>query len=250
MHPGNILYGRHPVSEALKAGLKIEKIFLSQASPNFQPFSEIQALAKARKIPILPASREKLNQLAGTDNHQGVAGMVSSFHSIDLQELIKPEAGKPRWIVLLDHLEDPQNVGSLLRTCDAVGVSGVVIPKRRAAGLTPGTAKASAGAIGYTPLCRVGNIHQTMLQLKEEGFTLIGADQLAAQSFHEFSYPEPLALVLGNEHTGLSQLVRKTCDALVKIPMAGHLDSLNVSVAGALILYHIFLHRARPTAMP
>jgi len=244
--PLDLVYGRNPVLEAIKAEKAFEKIFILQTPHPSEPLFRIRKQAEEAGIPVLFAPREKLDRLAQKQDHQGVVGVLSAYEYASLDEILSKchsrEGGNLKPLILiLDHLEDPQNLGSLLRTADAVGVSGVVIPKRRSAGLSAGTTKASAGAVAHVPVARVANLHQILLELKEQGFTVMGADQSAQITHNEAEYPYPLALVLGSEHQGLSLLIKNTCDQLVRIPMKGHLDSLNVSVAGALILYQIFL---------
>jgi len=240
MNESSVLYGRHAVLEALKSETTLEKIFLLQSRHPADSLHQIRRSAEESGIPVLFAPKEKLDRLAQSRDHQGVVALVSTHEYATLQDILERKSEK-RLILVLDHLEDTQNLGSLLRTADAVGASGVVIPKRRAAGLSGGAAKASAGAIHHIPVARVVNIHQTLLELRKADYTLVGADQSAEKTFQSIHYPEPLAVVVGNEHKGLSLLVKNTCDTLVKIPMIGHLDSLNVSVAGALILYQAFL---------
>lgn len=238
--PGEIIYGRHAVLEAFKQGEEIEKVFLLQTKHLSGILVNIRRNAEASGVPVLFAPREKLDRLAASDNHQGVVGILSAYKYAAVSEILdKPSPFK--LILALDHLEDPQNLGSLLRTCDAVGVSGVVLPRRRSAGLSAGAAKSSAGAMAHVPVARVSNLHQTLLDLRKRGFALVGADQSASKTYREIKYTHPLVLVLGNEHKGLSFLLKNTCDVLASIPMTGHLGSLNVSVAGAVILYEIAL---------
>ncbi len=236
----HILYGRHALLEALRTHEKIEKIFILQSLQSSYPLEKIYKLAKSQGIPLVFVPRKKLEQLSGSHDHQGAVGILSSHQYAELDETLHSIPHEKKLLLALDHLEDPQNLGSLLRTADAVGVSGIFIPKRRSVGLTPGAAKASAGAIQHVPVVRVTNLHQTLLSLKKEGFTIIGADQSASQNYKKIIYPKPLVLVLGNEQNGLHLLIKNFCDTLVKIPMKGNLNSLNVGVAGALILYEIF----------
>ncbi|MCL5055206.1 MAG: 23S rRNA (guanosine(2251)-2'-O)-methyltransferase RlmB [Firmicutes bacterium] len=239
MNEEGILYGRHPVLEGLRGKTPFEKIYISQHEEPSEILKEIRRTAEFQGIPVLFAHREKLNQITRNGNHQGVVGIASAQEYVSLEKILKTTAGKTI-LLALDHIEDPQNLGAVLRTCDAVGVKGVILPKRRSTGLTGGAAKASAGAIRYVPVARVSNLHQALLTLRKNGFLILGADQSAEKSYREISYPDQVVLVMGNEHKGLSFLIKNNCDLLVKIPMTGHLDSLNVSAAASLILYEIF----------
>lgn len=241
------LYGRHAVVEAIKSGEAIEKIFLLQTRERNEPLAQIRRAAEAEGIPVLFAPREKLEKLSGSRDHQGVVALVSAHDYASADDVIDVAAISGRPLLVLDHVEDPQNLGSLLRTGDSAGIAGVIIPKRGAAGLTAGAAKASAGAIQHVKVARVPNLHQTLLALKKRDFTLVGAHR-EGENYREIAYPRPLAIVLGNEHKGLGFLIKNTCDTLASIPMKGHLDSLNVSVAGALLIYEAFFRREKSSA--
>jgi 23S rRNA (guanosine2251-2'-O)-methyltransferase len=247
---GQILYGRHAVLEGIETNREIEKVFILQTSQPSENLAHIRRLAESRGIPVVFVPKEKLEKLCKSREHQGAAALLSFHEYASFQEILQEAKTGKKGVLALDHLEDPQNLGSLLRTCEATRVvSGIVIPKRRSAGLSPGTAKASAGAIHHVKTARVPNLHQALLQFRKEEFFIVGADQNAPTSFRDLHYPAPLVLVLGNEHKGISFLVKNCCDALVKIPMRGRLDSLNVSVAGALILYEIFFQWGKEKEM-
>ncbi len=242
MEDEGVIYGRHPVLEALKGKSPFEKIYISFHEEKSEVLKQIRKNAEQLGIPVILSPREKLNHLTGNKNHQGVVGIASAHEYSSLEEILKKLSDKTI-LLALDHLEDPQNLGALLRTSDAVGVKGVILPKRRSAGLTGGAAKASAGAIRYVPVVKTSNLHQALLVLRKHGFFIIGADQSAEKNYREIPYPEKVVLTLGNEHKGLSFLIKNNCDILVKIPMVGHLDSLNVSAAGSLLLYETFFRQ-------
>ncbi|MBX6396122.1 MAG: 23S rRNA (guanosine(2251)-2'-O)-methyltransferase RlmB, partial [Alicyclobacillaceae bacterium] len=181
-------------------------------------------------------------------NHQGVIADVAPFAYADVDDLLAAvaESGRPGLFVLLDGIEDPHNLGSILRTAEACGVDGVVIPKRRAAAVTETVSKASAGAVEYVPVARVANLPQTVVRFKEAGYWVIGADGNGRRSYLDPDYSVPTALVIGGEGTGLSRLVRQRCDEVVHIPMFGRVNSLNAGVAAAVLLYEVVRQRTGP----
>lgn len=238
------LAGKHPVLEALKAGRSINKIFVSNQAQrtHVQPILEE---AKARGIVVQQVDKSKLDRLAPSVPHQGVVAQAAAVGYADVDELLAraAERGEPPLIVVLDEIEDPHNLGSILRTADCTGVHGVIVPKRRSAGLTAVVAKTSAGAVEYVPVARVANLVQTMEKLKEAGLWIAGADVGAEEGFYETNLTGPLAVVIGNEGQGLSRLVKERCDFILSLPMAGRINSLNASVAAGVILYEIVRQR-------
>ncbi len=232
------LCGRKPVEEALKEDVPLKKVFLSRQGQS--PFFErITALCREKKVPLTHLEKRELDRLAPGVNHQGLLAAVAAYPYVSLEEAldrVKQGKREPLWLVL-DHLQDPHNVGALLRTAEAAGVQCVVIPRHRAAGITAGAYKASAGAAVRMPVARTANIAQSLELLKERGFWVLGADIEGESVYTEADYRRPLALVVGAENKGLSRLVKDKCDILVKIPMGGKAESLNVSVAGAILLY-------------
>ena len=236
--------GKHPVLEALRAGRSINKIFVSaQAQRSLvQPILEE---AKARGIVVQQADKSKLDRLVPDVPHQGVVAQAAAVAYADVDELLAraAERGEPPLLVLLDEIEDPHNLGSILRTADCTGVHGVIVPKRRSAGLTAVVSKTSAGAVEYVPVARVANLVQTMEKLKEAGLWIAGADVGAKESFYETNLSGPLAIVIGNEGQGLSRLVKERCDFILSLPMAGKINSLNASVATGVILYEVVRQR-------
>lgn len=242
--PDDILVGRNAVTEALKAGRGINRLLLAEGAREGS-FTEILALAKERGIVCRFSERRKLDSLAGEQRHQGVLAYVSPVAYAELEDILRRagERGEQPFLLLLDELEDPHNLGALLRTADAAGVHGVLIPKRRSVSLNAAVAKASAGAIEYVPVARIGNIVQTLKFLKEKGFWVAGADMDGEKPYYDADLTGSLVLVIGSEGKGLSRLTRENCDFLVRLPMVGHINSLNASVAGSLLMYESLRQR-------
>ena len=236
--PEDVLIGRNAVTEALRAGRGINKILLADGDREGQ-VSEIVALAKERGIVLQFVDRGKIESVASGLRHQGVLAYVAPVAYVELEEILaKAEAvGEPPFLLLLDELEDPHNLGALLRTADATGVHGVLIPKRRSVPLTATVAKTSAGAVEYVPVARIGNIAQTLKNLKEKGFWVAGADMDGKQNYYEADLTGPLVLVVGSEGKGMGRLTKEQCDFIVKMPMVGKINSLNASVAGSILMY-------------
>ncbi|GAB4273073.1 23S rRNA (guanosine(2251)-2'-O)-methyltransferase RlmB [Thermincola ferriacetica] len=237
----DIIYGRNPVIEALKAERPINKILLQHGTTRA---GDILNLARQRKITVQEADKRSLDKLV-QGNHQGVIALVAMKAYADIDDILKTaqEKGEDPFILLLDELEDPHNLGAIIRTADAVGIHGVVIPRRRAVGITPAVVKASAGAVEYVSVCRVTNLAQTIEYLKEKGCWVVGADAAAPQNLWQADLQGPLALVIGSEGKGISRLVREKCDFLVRLPMQGKIGSLNASVAAAVLCYEVLRQR-------
>jgi 23S rRNA (guanosine2251-2'-O)-methyltransferase len=238
------IVGKNPVIEALRSGRTINKIWIAEGT-NKKLMGPIYALARENGVVVATANRKKLDMLSSTDNHQGVIASVAAYDYVEVEDILKraEEKNEPPFLLLLDELEDPHNLGSILRTADAAGVHGVVIPKRRSVGLTATVAKASAGAINYVPVARVTNLVRTIEELKERGIWIAGTDAGAEQDFREGDYSMPLAVVIGSEGKGISRLVKENCDFLYRLPMAGHVTSLNASVAASLLMYEVYRSR-------
>lgn len=238
------LAGKHPILEAMKAGRSLNKIFLSNQAQRHlvQPIMEE---AKARGIVVQQVDKRKLDQLVPDMTHQGVVAQAAAVAYAEVDDLLAlaAERGEPPLIILLDEVEDPHNLGSVLRTADCTGVHGVIVPKRRSAGLTAVVAKTSAGAVEYVRVARVANLVQTMEKLKAAGLWIAGADAGAKDGFYETNLTGPLAIVIGNEGQGLSRLVRERCDFILSLPMVGQINSLNASVAAGVILYEVVRQR-------
>ena len=242
--PEDVLVGRNAVTEALRAGRGINKILLAEGDKEAFA-SEILNLAKERKIICQFVERSKIEAIAAGHRHQGVLAYAAPVEYAELEDILaKAEArGEAPFLLLLDELEDPHNLGALLRTADATGVHGVLIPKHRSVPLNATVAKTSAGAIEYVPVARIGNIAQTLKALKEKGFWVAGADMDGAQTSHEADLTGALVLVVGSEGRGMSRLTKEACDFIVSMPMVGHINSLNASVAGSILMYESMRQR-------
>jgi 23S rRNA (guanosine2251-2'-O)-methyltransferase len=226
-----ILSGIHPVVEALRGKRPLDRILVAKGAggPRVQ---EIIDLARQASVPIRFEARNALDRLAGSPAHQGVVAMGAAQKYADMEK-----AAEGDLVVVLDGVEDPHNLGAIIRTAHAAGAGSVVIPERRAASVTDVVAKAAAGALEHLPVARVTNINRTLEDLKEKGFWIYGLDERGEQDYDRVEYAAPAAFVLGGEGKGLHELVRKHCDVLVRIPMAGKISSLNVSVAAGVVLF-------------
>jgi 23S rRNA (guanosine2251-2'-O)-methyltransferase len=239
------LTGPHAVREALAAGRPLQTVLLARGRHGGR-LEEIVRLAKRNGVPVRFEDRVRLDQVAGTREHQGVVAMVASKSAIALEDLLaRPsQQGAPGLLVLLDGVEDPQNLGAIIRTALAAGAAGIVIPERRAAGLGDAAARASAGAVAHLPVARVTNLPRSMETLKSAGYWLVGLDERAERRYTDVDLTGSVALVLGGEGKGLHQLVRERCDFLVSIPSRGPVPSLNVSVAAGVALFEVLRQRA------
>ncbi|MGO9255460.1 MAG: 23S rRNA (guanosine(2251)-2'-O)-methyltransferase RlmB [Bryobacteraceae bacterium] len=239
-----ILSGVHPVAEALRAGHPLERLLIAQGAggPRLQ---EIIDMARRASIPVRFEPRGSLDRVAGTAAHQGVVALGAARKYADLEEVAASEL-----VVVLDGVEDPHNLGAIIRTAHAAGAASVIIPERRAAGLTDVVAKAAAGALEYLPIVRVTNLNRALESLKERGFSIYGLDERGAEDYDRVEYSSPTALVLGGEGGGLHEQVRKHCDLLVRIPMAGKISSLNVSVAAGVVLFELRRRRSPDPTLP
>ena len=236
----SILSGINPVLESLKAGHPLDRILVAKGAggPRLQ---QIVELARRASVPVRFEERAGLDRVAGSPAHQGVVAMGASKRYAELED-VAPAA---QLLVILDGVEDPHNLGAIVRTAHAAGAGGIVIPERRAVGLTDVVAKAAAGALEYLPVVRAVNINRTLEKLKELGYWIYGLDERGTQDYDSAEYNAPTALVFGGEGKGLHELVRKHCDVLVRIPMEGHIPSLNVSVAAGIVLFEHKRRRAR-----
>jgi 23S rRNA (guanosine2251-2'-O)-methyltransferase len=240
-----LIYGRNAVLEALRGGRQVEKILLAAGAHGAA--THVERLAKEHAVPLETVERRELDRLAAGANHQGVVALVAAFAYVALDDLLAQarQRGEPL-LLLLDSVQDPQNLGTLLRTAEAVGAHGVVIPQHRAVGVTAAVVKASAGAIEHLPVAQVTNLTQTIEQLKAAGVWVVGVENTPqAQPYDQADLNRPLALVVGSEGRGLSRLVRQHCDFLVRLPMRGHVGSLNVAVAGSIVLYEAWRQQIR-----
>lgn len=239
--------GRNSVLETLKSGRAINKILLAKGERNGTVIREIVGLARSRGLVIQEVEAGKLDSIAGAIRHQGVLALVPPVEYAEMEDILRTarDSGEPPFIVLLDELEDPHNVGAILRTSDAAGVHGVLIPKRRSCPLSGTVAKTSVGAVEYVPVARIGNIGQTIDQLKKQGMWIVGADMDGESNYYDADLSGPLVIVVGSEGQGLGRLVKERCDFLVKIPMCGKINSLNASVACSLLLYEVRKQREK-----
>jgi len=239
------LEGRNPVIEALKAGRTINKILIARGDREGS-INHIIALAREKGIVVQEVDRSRLDNMSETRAHQGVIAFVAAKEYVDVDDILAAAEAKnePPFIVILDEITDANNFGSILRTADAAGVHGVIIPKRRAIGLTAAVSKSSAGAVEYVPVARVTNISQTIDYLKKKYIWVVGTDASADKPFYMSDLKGPIALVIGSEGEGMSRLVREKCDFTVNIPMKGKISSLNASVAAAIVMYEIMKQRS------
>lgn len=242
-----IIAGRNPVLEALKSGRPINKIILARNIERHTLVGQILHLARQQGIPVEYVARQALDRLSTTTTHQGVIAFAAVKEYIDLDELlvISKQKNEPSLYVILDGIEDPQNLGAIIRTAEAVGVHGVVIRERRAVGLTAVVAKAAAGALEYVSVARVSNISQAIETLKKNNVWVVGIDPAGKAEYNKIDYRLPVAIVIGGEGRGVSDLVKKRCDSLASIPMRGKITSLNAAVAAALVMYEAFRQRRK-----
>ncbi|MEW6662233.1 MAG: 23S rRNA (guanosine(2251)-2'-O)-methyltransferase RlmB [Bacillota bacterium] len=240
----DLVEGKNAVLEALRANRPINKVLVAEGV-NPRGMQEIYRLAREQGVPVQLVDRKKLDALARSQSHQGVIAQASPKAYVDLEDILAAAALSPRppLLVLLDDLEDPHNLGSILRSADAAGAHGVVIPRRHGAPLTGAVAKASAGAVEYVPVARVGNMAQTIDYLKGKGIWVAGATMEAVKPHYEEDFSGPLALVIGGEGKGLGRLIKEKCDFLVRIPMQGKLNSLNAAVAASILLFEVVRQR-------
>jgi 23S rRNA (guanosine2251-2'-O)-methyltransferase len=226
------LSGIHAIREALQAGHPLDRVVVAQgaAGPRLQ---EIIDLCRRKGVPVRFEERLALDRMSGTSAHQGIVAVGAAHRYREMADI----AAGARLVIVLDGVEDPHNLGAILRTADAAGAAAVVIPERRAVGLTDVVAKAAAGALEYVPVVRAGNINRALEELKARGFWIYGLDERASELYSAIDYATPTVLVLGGEGKGLHEQVREHCDALIRIPMAGRVSSLNVSVAAGVVLF-------------
>ncbi len=236
--------GRNPVFEALRAGRRMQKILLAEGGKG-KAIEDIKRLAAERGVAIEMSPKHALDELTADVNHQGVVAMATPISYWELGQLLDSIAdkGEDPFLVVLDQVEDPHNLGAILRSVDAVGAHGVIIPERRAAGVTATVAKTSAGAVEYVPVCQVTNLARAIDELKSRGIWVVGADMSGEQVHAQAALTGPLALVIGSEGKGVRRLVSEKCDFLVRLPMEGRVNSLNASVAAGILLYEALRQR-------
>ena len=239
----NRLTGFHAVEEALTAGRPLDRILVARGLHGNR-IQKLLELARSRNVPVRFEDRAQLDRASGAEHHQGVVAFAASRATLEIEDLLA-SAGDKCLLVLLDGIEDPHNTGAIIRTALAAGASGIVLPERRAAGLTDTVARVSAGALAHLPVARVKNLARAMEQLKEAGFWLIGLDERAEKNYTEVKYEGRAAIVLGSEGSGLHELIKKKCDFLVSLPTTGPVRSLNVSVAAGIVLFEAVRQRGQ-----
>lgn len=239
----NMIEGRNAVLEAFRAGKPIDKLFVLDGCQD-GPVRTIVREAKKQDTLLQFVPKERLSQMSETGRHQGVIAYAAAYEYAEVEDMLRlaGEKGEDPFLILLDNIEDPHNLGAIIRTANLAGAHGVIIPKRRAVGLTATVAKASAGALNYTPVAKVNNLKKTMEELKEKGLWFVCADMDGEPMYH-LNLKGPIGLVIGNEGEGASRLVKETCDFVARIPMKGDIDSLNASVAAGVLAYEIVRQR-------
>ena len=239
----NKIEGRNAVLEAFRSGKTIDKLFVLDGCQD-GPVRSILREAKKHDPIVNYVAKERLEQLSETGKHQGVIAISAAYEYAEVEDILKnaEEKGEPPFIFILDGIEDPHNLGAIIRTANLAGAHGIIIPKRRAVGLTPTVARTSAGAINYTPVAKVTNLTNTIRDLKEQGMWFVCAD-MDGTSMYDLNLTGPIGLVIGNEGEGVSKLVRENCDFVASIPMNGDIDSLNASVATGVLAYEIVRQR-------
>lgn len=239
----NKIEGRNAVLEAFRSGKPVDKLYVLDGCQD-GPVRSIVREAKKRDTILRFVDKERLNQLSGTGKHQGVIAITAAYEYAEVEDMLKlaEEKGEDPFLILLDGIEDPHNLGAVIRTANLAGAHGVIIPKNRAAGLTAVVAKTSAGALNYTPVAKVTNLARTMEELKEKGLWFVCADMEGGLMYH-LNLKGPIGLVIGSEGEGVSRLVKEKCDFTAGIPMKGDIDSLNASVAAGVLAYEIVRQR-------
>lgn len=238
------VYGKNPVMEALRSGQTVHKVWVAEDAKKGQ-MNQVLGLCKTHQVQVLTVPKKRLDQMADGESHQGVIAQCAAYEYAEMDDLFARAKKKDEqpFFLLLDELEDPHNLGSILRTADASGVHGVIIPKRRAVGLTSTVARTSAGAISHVPVVRVTNLARTMDDLKKQGLWFVGTDAKGETDYRYMETDLPLALVIGSEGKGISRLVKEKCDFLVSLPLMGQVTSLNASVAASLLMYEVMRKR-------
>ena len=235
--------GRNAVIEAYRAGRPIDKLFILDGCQD-GPILTIKREAKAKQTPVKFVTKERLDQLSETGKHQGVIAYAAAYEYATVEEILDNarQKGEAPFLFLLDNIEDPHNLGAIIRTANLAGAHGVIVPKNRAAGLTAVVAKTSAGALNFTPVARVTNLAKTIEELKKEGIWFVCAD-MGGTTMYDLNLKGPIGLVIGNEGEGVGRIVKEKCDMVASIPMKGDIDSLNASVAAGVLAYEIVRQR-------
>lgn len=239
----DIIFGRGPVLEAVKAGHAIDKIII-KSGPYAKSLIPVIDAAKSKGIVIQQAEQQKLDKISGGENHQGVIAYVSAYQYVTVDDILKKaeDAGESPFVVICDKITDPHNLGAIIRTANCVGATGVIIPKRNSVGVNSVVMKTSVGAAEYTPVAKVTNIAATVEELKEKGLWITAAD-MDGQGMYDIDFKGAVGIVVGSEGNGISRLVREKCDFIASIPMKGEINSLNASVAAAVLMYEALRQR-------
>ncbi|MEG0294783.1 23S rRNA (guanosine(2251)-2'-O)-methyltransferase RlmB [Enterococcus sp.] len=235
----NFVFGHHAVAEAIKEG-RGNKLFILEDARG-DKINDLKELAQTAAVPVKWVPKQKLDSLSQDAVHQGVVLAITPYDYLSLSELLAQKKENPFYLIL-DRLSDPHNFGSILRTADASGVDGIIIPKHRSVGITPVVVKTSTGAVEHVPVARVTNLSQTIKELKEQGFWIFGTD-MEGTSYNKWNAQGSIALIIGNEGSGMSEGLKKEVDEMLTIPMTGHVQSLNASVAASLLMYEVFRQR-------
>ncbi|MBP5733104.1 MAG: 23S rRNA (guanosine(2251)-2'-O)-methyltransferase RlmB [Lachnospiraceae bacterium] len=235
--------GRNAVIEAFRSGKTIDKLYVLDGCQD-GPVMTIKREAKKQNVLMKFVTKERLDQMSETGKHQGVIAVAAAYEYAEVDDMLKAakEKGEPPFLILLDNIEDPHNLGAIIRTANLAGAHGVIIPKNRAAGLTATVARTSAGALNYTPVAKVTNLAKTIEELKKEGLWFVCAD-MGGTTMYDLNLKGPIGLVIGNEGEGVGRLVKESCDMIASIPMKGNIDSLNASVAAGVLAYEIVRQR-------
>ena len=239
----DIIYGRNPVLEALESGHEINRIIVLEGSKD-KPIQKIIDISKERKYLIQYLDRKKMDRITDGENHQGVIAYVAPYHYHEVEDLIEiaKTKGEEPFLIICDEITDPHNLGSIIRTANAVGAHGVIIPKRRSALINQTVVKTSCGAVEYVPVAKVTNISQTIEELKTYGLWIVGTD-MGAQNYSDAKLTGSIGVVIGNEGKGIGRLVKEKCDFMISLPMLGEVSSLNAAVAGAVVMYEVVRQR-------
>ena len=237
--------GRNPVLELLESGKDINKIYIEKGEKHGS-INKIIGIAKSRKIILVEKDKKDLDKMAETDNHQGVIAIVPPFEYCSIEDILECARNRKEdpFVLILDEIEDPHNLGSIIRTAETAGVHGIIIPKRRAAMVNSTVSKASSGAVQYMKIARVNNISDSIQKLKDEGLWICGTDINAKKYYFEENLKGPIGIVIGNEGKGIGEKVKKNCDFLVKIPMKGKVSSLNAAVSTGIVVYEVVKQRS------
>jgi 23S rRNA (guanosine2251-2'-O)-methyltransferase len=246
--PRSLVYGRRPVLEALRGGRAVRQVWLAEGVKAAPVVAAIILAAHEAGAPVHDATRQQLDELVDAAHHQGVVAEVTAFAPVELSDLlaVARQRQEAPLLVVADHLEDPQNLGALMRSAEAAGAHGLVLPDRRSAGITPAVVRASAGAAEHLLVASVVNLSRAFLELQHAGLWIVGLDAGARMRYNQADLRVPLAVVVGGEGKGLTRLVSERCDLLVRLPMAGRTASLNAAVAGAIVLYEAVRQRTTP----